>query len=593
MPAPSNIVLSSTSLCYGTPNGTVVADITVEGILTCTNYTLYLLSDYGGTYTIVNNQLILANNQLLLPFQLTPITIQAVDDLGNNITQSFNISILDCSGYAPILTRLVPSASKVGTTPYATIYGNYLALGGAPILTIDGKIIPLISYTNTQINFAMTNLPAGRYDAVVTNGNLLTGSLPFFRYTSDVGPDQNIGNIYCTSKPSMSLVFDSDGPGGKYGATMIVTPPNPNMQYLQVYLKYNFTFDWQTGGEVTLDNIKLQAGDLVYLSAQQVPTQNGVYTVTAGPWIFYEAVTPNVFIDLGARSYDIVDGNITREIITDMGVNFGVPGVYQINYYSMNSLNVLSFVTRQVNVLAQETIDVGGINGNPPGTTVIVTGSLSPANGFWITDYQITPTFDSELINELLLSNSFFTPRCAADMIAGGIGGLPIQDIGLYIRRDGLTVFIANQSMGGHRLIQGAAGSSPGDSIILQQLAGLLEYVPTIITQYTAGETIAALQVVYISVTGKIFIASNTNPLCINVTMGIAISNANANDPILICCTGTINGFSGLSTAKNYWLGTNGSLVINEPPATGFELMLGIATQPTMFLLMSQLPIIG
>jgi len=593
MPAPSNIVLSSSSLCYEMPNGTVVADITVEGILTCTNYTLTLLSDYGGTYTIVNNQLILADNQLLLPNILTPVTIQAVDDLGNSLTQSFNISILDCSGYAPILYRIVPTASKVGTAPAAYITGKYLTLGGPPVLTINGQTTLLISYTDTRLDFAMPNLPMGTYTANVTNGNNLTGSLPFFRYTSDVGPDQNLGNLKCTSKPSMSLVFDSDGAGGKYGATMYVTPPNANMQYLQVYLKYNYQFDWRVGGDVTLSNAKLLTGDLVYLAGQQVPSEDGVYIVQSGPWTFYTAVTPNIFIDLGARSYDIIDGNLSRDIITDMGVNFGVPGVYTITYYSMNSMGVLSFVQRHVNVLSQVTVDIGGIDGNPIPTNKVVIGSISPGDGYWITDYQVHPVFDQELVNQLLLTNSFYAPRCAADLIGttGDISNLTIQDLGIYIRKDGLTIFIADESMTGFKLIDGAAGSMMKDSVILSQLQDVLSSTPRVAAQVTAGETINALQVVYIGVDGFVHVADNNNPLCINTTFGIAMNTANATQPIMVCSAGSVNGFSGLVTTQNYWLGSAGSLVTTAP-TSGISQLLGIAISTTEFMLLPQIPII-
>lgn len=593
MPAPSNIILTNTNICSGVPNGTIVGNIIIEGILECTSYTLTLTDDYNGAYEIIGNDLVVADTDLLLPDTVTPIAIMVVDALGNSLTQPFDIDVLDCSSYGPILYRIVPTASKIGLAPAAYITGKYFTLGGDPTLVINDQDIPLISFTDTRLDFAMPNLPVGTYLATVTNGNGFSGSLPFFRYTSDVGPNQNLGNLKCTSKPTMALVFDSDGPGGKYGATMFVTPPNPNMQYIQVYLKYNYQFNWQVGGEVTLGNVKLLSGDLVYLAGQQIPIEDGIYEVQTGPWTFYSAVNENTFVDLGARSYDIIDGNLSRDIITDMGVDFSIPGVYAITYYSMNSMGVLSSVQRHVDVLSQITVDIGGINGNPTPTNKVVVGSISPGNGYWVTNYEIQPTFDQELVNQLLLSNTYFTPRCATDFIGydNDIENISIQDIGLYIRRDGKTIFIANESMAGFKLVDGAFGASPTDSVVFQQLQEVLASTPKIAVQVTAGEVINALQVVYIGTDGYVHVADKDNPDCIYTTFGIALNTASASQPIMVCSVGTVNGFSSLTITDNYWLGSSGALV-NTAPTTGICQLLGIATSTTEFMLIPQLPLI-
>ena len=596
MPAPSNIVLSNTNICSGMPNGTVVSDIIVQGITSCTGYKLTLVTDYSGAFGVLNNsELVILNTSILTPLLHAVINIRVVDDLGNSLTQPFTINILDCSTYAPVITSIDPTASMVGTSPSAVIYGNYFVMGMvAPTLVINGQSVPLISYTNTQINFALTNLPMGEYYAVVTNGNNLSSSTPFIRYSSTVGPDQNIGNLYCTSKPTMNLVFDSDGPGGKYGATMLVNPPNPNIQYIQVYLKYNYQFNWSTGGEVTLNGVKLITGDKVYLSGQQISVENGIYTVSTGSWVYLQAVTPNTFVDLGARAYDVIDGDISREILTEMGVDFGTVGMYTITYYSMNSLGVMNSVQRIVNVLAQTTVDIGGINGNPSPTNIVITGSISPADGYWVTDYQISPTFDQELVNQLLLSNSFYTPRCPADLLAssGDIGNLPIQDLGIYIRKDGITVFIADESMAGFKLTNSAVGTTTTDSINLGQLQEFIVSTPKLSVQYTAGETISPLQIVYLPVSGLVYVADNTSTSVINSIMGFALNSATVNQPIMVCIAGSVNGFTGLQPSHNYWLGDLGQLVIDAPPVTGFSQLMGIAISTTEFMIIPQMPML-
>lgn len=170
--------------------------------------------------------------------------------------------------------------------------------------------------------------------------------------------------------PTITLVYDTDGPRGKYGNIMTGTI-NSVDTYHQIMLKAVSHVDVASGGELILNGFQLIDGDYVWLPGQLNPDDNGLYVVRTTSWEFISHVTPNMFIDLGARAHDDVLGDISRAIVTDISeLNFTRSGFYSIKYYAMNTSGVLTYKTRKIKV-----IHIGA--------------SISPVPGYTISNYEI------------------------------------------------------------------------------------------------------------------------------------------------------------------------------------------------------------
>jgi hypothetical protein len=204
--------------------------------------------------------------------------------------------------------------------------------------------------------------------------------LTFIVYSTDADVSSSLGNEDCAgSKPAISLVYDDDGARGEFGRITCVIK-NPDMVYLQVMLKYNTTFDWATSGEVTLGGIDLLEDDKVYLAGQTTSSENGIYIVKTGAWVFDQVVDDDLYVDLGARAFDTDTGDLTRNIITDhSAVDFDEIGFHSIYYYVVNECcGRLSKTYRKVKVITDG-------------------ASIMPTNSFKITHYEICSAFDEAL----------------------------------------------------------------------------------------------------------------------------------------------------------------------------------------------------
>lgn len=399
------------------------------------------------------------------------------------------------------------------------------------------------------------------------------------RYITDQSTSISLGNQTCYTKPSIWLVYDDDGPSGEFGAIMKVSPPNINMEYEQVSLKYNETFDYVTGGEVTLDDIELIDGDKVWLSNQSVPSENGIYYVRTGTWDLYRVVDTDVFVDLGARSQDTVDGNLTRQIITEQNINFNEVGFYTINYYVINSQGILSHIKRKVKVIREG-------------------ASIVPTDTYAITDYQIIAEVDTELLDPDNILDS-----CNACELEGGgnIGDqiLDGNDSGsgpapgnntTFIRSDGTIKFIDNQSMGGNNLTDIADPVNPTDAVNLRTLEEFVRSSDTIGNNYTAGEDLMLHRVVYIHTDGNVYEADSSDITQMNKIIGVTIDNTIADDSIPVVTIGTIDGFTGLNIGNEYFVSSSGALT-HIPPTTGFTQVMGVAVSVTELLVNMQVPL--
>lgn len=205
--------------------------------------------------------------------------------------------------------------------------------------------------------------------------------LDFIVYRGDQAPSASLGNEECSRRAVVSLVYDDDGARGDFGRIQTVIL-NPNKVYEYVRLKYNSNFDVSTGGEVTLDGISLIEGDRVYLAGQNISGENAIYEVETGAWTYIKPYnTDIVFIDLGARATDAVDGDLTRSIITyKPDLDLTEVGFYTINYYVVNSIGILSRTYRKVKVLSD------------------ASASIMPTNSFKITNYEVNSGFDSDML---------------------------------------------------------------------------------------------------------------------------------------------------------------------------------------------------
>lgn len=118
---------------------------------------------------------------------------------------------------------------------------------------------------------------------------------------------------------------DSNTPAKNYGKDMYVKLRNPQsccaMRYLSVKVKYNEYLQYKHG-ELTLNGIKLQENDLVWLTSQFIKesedgksvNENGLWIVKKGDWEYYGDVTEDTFIDLGARVTETVAATIESNV---------------------------------------------------------------------------------------------------------------------------------------------------------------------------------------------------------------------------------------------------------------------------------------
>lgn len=498
-----------------------------------------------------------------------------------------------------IINTITPKTTKIDTNPEIIITGENFTDGGDPIIYVNDNSFTPYSFSDTEAKFVLTSdLDCGIYNVAVANGtdviDLSNDNIAIWELTStelivyvtDQATSISLGNNACHSKASINLVYDSEGPTGDFGYIMKMCPPNSSVEYEQVYLKYELNFDYLTGGETELDGIQLIDGDKVWLSNQSVESENGIYYVRAvstlnpnGEWEFYRTVDDNVFVDLGVRAYDVVDGDLSRQVITEQNINFGAVGFYTINYYILNSQCVLSQTKRKLKVIE-------------------CTASLVPTDSFVITDYLIKTEVDKSVLDPDDILDS-----CDACELEGGgnIDGQIPSNGGsgtnpspgnntTYIRSDGTIKFTDDQSMGGNKLTNVADPVDPTDGVNLRTLEEFVRSSDTIGNNYTAGENIIIHRVVYMGTDGKVYVANSSDITQMNKIIGIAIENEVTDGSIPIVTIGTIDGFTGLNVGSEYFVSSSGALT-HIPPTTGFTQVMGVAVSTTEFLVNMQVPI--
>ena len=149
------------------------------------------------------------------------------------------------------------------------------------------------------------------YDGSKYDGKYTTGANCIYTSPITLNTDDDPGNV--------------NTPAKNYGKDMYVKLRSPEsccaMRYLSVKLKYNEYLQYKHG-ELTLNGIKLQENDLVWLTSQFIKesedgksiNENGLWIVKKGDWEYYGDVTEDMFIDLGARVTETVSATIESNV---------------------------------------------------------------------------------------------------------------------------------------------------------------------------------------------------------------------------------------------------------------------------------------
>ena len=594
-----DITLSNDTILEGIPTGTIVGTFTIDTTPPILGpIELFLLDDADGAFVLEGLDLVVAD-QNLIDFDKNPtldITVIAGRCTADAFIKNFTINILDDPSLAPIITKVSPFASRGRVLICVT--GRFFTDGGNTTLIINEEEYPIIDtvenpLTDTNLCFVLpgngtvgpsipkcdNTFDCGIFEFTICNGNVDINNEPlcdtdiFMRYLRDQTPSLTLGNTQCIIKPIVELYQDSDSPVGGFNSPAVNWSPNPNTIFVQVRTKYDFRFDTTTGGETTLNGRTIIDGDLVWLTNQGNELENGIWIARSGPWEYDMPVDENVFVDLGASGFDPEIGDISRDIITvvnpsgtlpdskKMIVDWGTVGVYKIEYYYLSGNCVLSTATRRVRVFKQN-------------------ASISPVNSFAITDYRIFNGFDKDLIDNII-------PGGSDDVCCPGF---VVPESGLYIRKDGSVVFMADQCMGGKKLTNLAFALNDGDAVPFQQLLQAVGLIPKVAAVFTAGENIGTNMVVRLGIDGNVYLASSSDVSQINTIIGISSSDSLTGQDVVVTLKGTIGNFATLVQGSEYWLGENGALLL-EAPTSGFNQVIGIASSCETFIVNPKLPI--
>ena len=149
------------------------------------------------------------------------------------------------------------------------------------------------------------------YDGSKYDGKYTTGANCIYTSPITLNTDDDPGNV--------------NTPAKNYGKDMYVKLRSPEsccaMRYLSVKVKYNEYLQYKHG-ELTLNGIKLQENDLVWLTSQFIKesedgksiNENGLWIVKKGDWEYYGDVTEDMFVDLGARVTETVSATIESNV---------------------------------------------------------------------------------------------------------------------------------------------------------------------------------------------------------------------------------------------------------------------------------------
>lgn len=111
------------------------------------------------------------------------------------------------------------------------------------------------------------------------------------------------------------------------------------------------------------------------------------------------------------------------------------------------------------------------------------------------------------------------------------------------------------------------------------------------VLERTAGELLSALRAVFEDAAGRVWLADATEAGEVFTLLGVTTTAADAHQQVLVQRLGAIDDAAwGWTPGVRVYLGAAGQLT-QTPPATGFDVLIGVALSPTRLLLSIQDPI--
>src|SRR5262249_32678404 len=148
--APTDIALSGTTVVENAANGTVIGTLSAVDPDAGDSATFSLLDDAGGRFTVVGNQLVVANGTLL-DFEAATshtVTVQATDAGGLSFSEAMTISLQNVAGTTLTGTSAANTLAGTGeedrldgqggNDTLQGLGGNDTLIGGAGNDTLDG-----------------------------------------------------------------------------------------------------------------------------------------------------------------------------------------------------------------------------------------------------------------------------------------------------------------------------------------------------------------------------------------------------------------------------------------------------------------------
>jgi len=251
-----------------------------------------------------------------------------------------------------MVNNIFPIASKFDEDIEFSITGTNLLSYDLIKITANGVSFPVQSsdIEDTVIKTKLPNMMPGYYDIVIQCDSDVY-SIRIIRYLHDLEPSL-IDGTEKMQKASISLLFDSDGIDGRFGK-YIEIPVNPLSKLYEIKTKISSNI--VKIGEIEVNDIQLTSGDIVYLTNQNISSENGIWTVNTTNWVQLDSNVDGDVVDFGAyaseKNNDISD-KILKRIVFDPSND----GVGSITYYILSSDYILSSIYRRIRITNGESI---------------------------------------------------------------------------------------------------------------------------------------------------------------------------------------------------------------------------------------------
>ncbi len=451
-----------------------------------------------------------------------------VFDWNGNVTATTDLTGVGAGNYTFTVTDGACTASvgpfTINDQPAPVIDISAMVISDENCGQVDGSITgitvtgtPTLSYAwngNASATPDLTNVAAGAYTLVVTDGNTCTSTVGPFNIGSYTGPTIDITNMVITPESC----FGNDG-----SITGITASGNGTMSY-----------DWNGSASVTADTTMLTGGAFTLTVTDGVgcSATSGPHTITTNTGPIIDATN----VSLNDENCGNADGSITG--ITVSG------GTGQLSY-DWNGTNTLG--TDTVNIGAGTytltVMDAAGcsatsgpytINGAPPvvvgqtGTTTICEGQSTTLTGTGATTYEWIPGGTGGTFN--------FSPTTTTTYSVVGTTGPCTDTLSFTITVNPLP-----------------ATGITGDTVICEGESTTLTATGSFNFTWSDMSTNQTLTVSPGTTTGYQLVASNT---CGNDTANVTVhvnplptADAGPDQTILLGSSATLDGSGGTSYA--------------------------------------------